>query len=126
MTELLLIGSDQIFRQALAVVVGHQLPECRVRAQVSTATQALELLGRALPVDVAIVDLEPRVGDAVELVRQLVRQRPGVAVLALTTATTAELALQLRVAGAVLVVDKSASLDTVLDCVQRPRSSDAA
>ena len=124
MSDLLLVGSDHIFRQALAVVVGHQLPDCRISGQASTCAQALELLGQELPVDLALVDLDGHVGDAVELVRQIVEQRPGAAVLALTA--TPELTFQLRVAGAAQVVVKNASLDAILEGVHRLRSSDAA
>jgi DNA-binding NarL/FixJ family response regulator len=121
MSDVLLVGSNHVFRQALAIIIDHHLSGCRIRGQVSTCTLARKFLREDRDVDVAIIDVDERLGDPIDVVSQLVRDRPGLAALALLDAPQEEVVSQLCQAGVALVLDKSASLEVVLEGIRQLR-----
>jgi DNA-binding NarL/FixJ family response regulator len=116
--RILLVDAHNIFRQALAVVVGQE-PDLEVVAQAGSLAEARRVL-RAC--DVAVVDLLIPDGDGAELVQELRSQSTfRCAVLVLITESLAgeEDYIRARAEGADEVLSKAASLQEIIDALKR-------
>jgi two-component system, NarL family, response regulator DesR len=120
MKRLLLVGAHNVFRQALAVVVGQE-PDLEVAAQAGSLAEARQV-SRAC--DVAVVDLPMPDGDGAQSVGELRRSQstpPRCTVVVLTEKSLAgeEDHLRARAAGVEEVLSKAASLQELIGALKR-------
>jgi DNA-binding NarL/FixJ family response regulator len=112
---MLVVDDHDAFRQALSMVLERE-EGLTVVGQAGSLAEARAMLDG---VDVAIVDLELRDGDGLDLVPDLHRASPQAAVLVLTGSDdqpTRARAVELGAAG---VLHKSAHLEEIMDAVRR-------
>ena len=103
MIRVLLVEDHAAFRQALAFLLGGE-PDMEVVAQAGSLAEAREAIDRAL--DVAVIDLGLPDGNGGELIGELRRASPGVAVLVLSAAVGSGRLEDVRTAGADAVLAK--------------------
>lgn len=115
--RVLLVEDHAAFRQALGVVLDAQ-PDLETAAQAASLTEGRQRL-RASPVDVAVVDLDLPDGDGTELVGELIKAKPRVAVLALADRLDLERRALAGWAGAEEVLAKGAGLSEILAAIRR-------
>jgi DNA-binding NarL/FixJ family response regulator len=117
MKRLLLVGAHNVFRQALAVVVGQE-PDLEVAAQAGSLAEARRV-SRAC--DVAVVDLPMPDGDGAQFVWELRRSQstPRCTVVVLTESLAGEDHLRARAAGVEGVLSKAASLQELIGALKR-------
>ncbi|WP_428938719.1 response regulator transcription factor [Fontivita pretiosa] len=93
----LLVDDHPIVRQGLAQLI-NAAGDLSVCGEASTASEALDLLNRTNP-DVVIVDISLTDRNGVELIKDIVAQRPGLPCLALSMYDEAMYALRVLRAG---------------------------
>jgi len=103
MIRVLLVEDHVAFRQALAFLLGGE-PDMEVVAQAGSLAEAREAIDRAL--DVAVIDLGLPDGNGGELIGELRRASPGVAVLVLSAAVGSGRLEDVRTAGVDAVLAK--------------------
>jgi DNA-binding NarL/FixJ family response regulator len=124
-------------RVRVIVVDDHQIVRAGVRSalaadarftaldQAASGAEALRCVHERPP-DLALVDLRLPDMSGEELVRALVRERPGLDVIVLTTYLSETLVRGALDAGAVAYVTKAAGLDALMDAVDRVVAGRAA
>ncbi|QHT55357.1 response regulator transcription factor [Cellulomonas sp. H30R-01] len=78
-----LVDDHPVFRIGMAALLD-SLPGIRVTGQAASAAEARTLLGGSVEADVVLMDLDLGDGSGVDLTRDLLRDRPGLAVLVVT------------------------------------------
>ena len=120
MKRIVLIGAHNLFREALAVVLGHE-PDLEVMAQAGSLAEARGVL-RACDMAVVMDFRMPAGGDAAQFVSDLrSRSTPRCEVLALTDSLAGE-DHDVRAgaaAGADEVLPTAASLHQIIDVLKR-------
>jgi DNA-binding NarL/FixJ family response regulator len=116
MIRILLVEDQAIFRNAFALLLGHE-PDLEVVAQAGSLAEAREVLDGRF--DVAVVDLSLPDGDGRELIGELRRSSPDVSVLVLSAIIMAEDFDDARRAGADAVLTKVEGPLTILEEVRR-------
>jgi two-component system response regulator DevR len=117
MKRILLIGAHNLFREALAVVLGQE-PDLEVMAQAGSLAEARGVL-RACDMAV-VIDLRMPDGDAAQFVSDLSsRSTPRCEVLALTDSLAGEDHVRAGAAGADEVLPTAASLHQIIDVLKR-------
>ena len=112
MKRILLVEDQSIYRNTLALLLGHE-PDMEVVAQAGSLAEAKEVLeGRF---DVAVVDLGLPDGDGRELIDELRRTNPGVSVLVLSAIIMAEDFEEVRRSGADAVLTKVEGPLTIIE-----------
>ncbi len=96
--RLVLVDGHRIFRQALRVLFSAD-SEFEVVGEAGQAGEALELIGTLQP-EVVVCDLHLSSGSGVELIEQIHRRFPNVAILVLTAVRARDVAAAVRRAGA--------------------------
>ncbi|MDC7121554.1 response regulator transcription factor [Cellulomonas fimi] len=81
--RVVLVDDHPVFRIGMAALLD-SLPGIEVTAQAATAAEARALFGGAVEADVVLMDLDLGDGSGVDLTRDLLRDRPGLAVLVVT------------------------------------------
>ncbi len=113
MTRVVFIDDHTTFRQALALLVDHQL-ELTVVGQAGTVAEGQRMLPEG---DLAVIDLALPDGSGVELVRHLQRVQPASRILALAPPSDAEATAAARMAGADQVLSKAVGLGEIMQTV---------
>jgi DNA-binding NarL/FixJ family response regulator len=116
MIRILLVEDHAIFRNTLALLLGHE-PDMEVVAQAGSLAEAREALDRCF--DVAVLDLGLPDGDGSELLGELRRSNPGVSVLVLSSIIIAEDFEDVRKAGADVIFNKVENALTIVEEVRR-------
>jgi DNA-binding NarL/FixJ family response regulator len=114
--RVMLVEDHLSFRQALAFLLSHE-PDLEVVAQAGSLAQARKMLDT--PLDVAILDLALPDGDGRDLIGELRRTNPGISVVVLSATIEARHHEEVVKAGADAVLDKVASLPTIVEEVRR-------
>ncbi len=100
MKRVLIVDDHDLFRQVLAVVLGHHT-DLRESVQVESLAEARRVWGGLNgEVDLAIVDLDMPDGDGTELIKELRAAQPDLPVLAFTVGRSVELRARALQAGA--------------------------
>lgn len=81
--RVVLVDDHPVFRIGMAALLD-SLPGIRVTGQVASAAEARTLFAGPVEVDVVLMDLDLGDGSGVDLTRDLLRARPGLAVLVVT------------------------------------------
>ncbi|GCE76899.1 response regulator [Cellulomonas biazotea] len=81
--HVVLVDDHPVFRIGMAALLD-SLPGIRVTGQAASAAQARDLLSGPVEVDVVLMDLDLGDGSGIDLTRDVVRERPGTAVLVVT------------------------------------------
>ncbi len=116
--KVMLVEDHAAFRQALAFLLLDD-PEIDVVAQAGSLAQAREALLDAGRLDVAVLELVLPDGDGGELIGELRRSNPGVAVVVLSAAMGPGDLDEVVRAGADAVLDKIEALPTIAHEVRR-------
>lgn len=114
--RLLLLEDHAIFRQTLALTLGHE-PDLAIVAQAGTVAEARTCLG--MEIDVAVTDLDLPDGDGADFIRDLRRVHPRAQALVLTASAGRRDLARAVAAGAAGVFHKSAPLADVVSAVRR-------
>jgi DNA-binding NarL/FixJ family response regulator len=114
--RVMLVEDHAAFRQALAALLSHE-PDLEVVAQAGSLAQARKMLDT--PLDVAILDLALPDGDGSDLIGELRQKNPGISVVVLSATIEAGHHEEVVKAGADAVLDKVASLSTIVEEVRR-------
>jgi two-component system response regulator DesR len=122
--RVMLVEDNDIFRELLAFVLGHE-PDFEVVAKTSSLAEARETLEGCLDerLDVAVVDLSLPDGDGTELIDELRRSNPGISVVVLSATIGAGKISEVRKAGADTVLDKVRSYSTIAEELRRLTSA---
>lgn len=98
--KILVVDDDQVLRDGLAALIGFD--SSLGETAVTTARDGQEALVRCIadPPDLVVMDIRMPRMDGVEATRRIVREHPGIKVLALTTFTTQEYVAPMLAAGA--------------------------
>src|ERR671920_1980952 len=110
--RVMLVEDHLSFRQALAFLVSHE-PDLEVVAQAGSLAQARKMLDT--PLDVAILDLALPDRDGRDLIGELRRTNPGISVVVLSATIEAGHHEDVLKAGAEALLDKVASLPTLVE-----------
>ena len=113
---MMLVEDHLSFRQALTFLLSHE-PDLEVVAQAGSLAQARKMLDT--PLDVAILDLALPNGDGRDLIGELRQTNPGILVVVLSATIEAGHHEEVVKAGADAVLDKVASMPTILEEVRR-------
>jgi DNA-binding NarL/FixJ family response regulator len=116
MVRVLVVEDNDVFRDALEVVLG-LTPDLEVAAAAADAASALEACAAGCP-DVALVDYRLPDRDGVELTRELRARCPAARVLALTAAADAPEVAALLDAGAVACLGKDLALGEIVASIR--------
>jgi DNA-binding NarL/FixJ family response regulator len=116
MIRILLVEDHAIFRNALALLLGHE-PDMKVVAQAGSLAEAREALDRCF--DVAVLDLGLPDGDGRELIGELRRSSPDVSVLVLSATIMVGHVDDVRRAGADAILAKVEAHFTIVEEVRR-------
>ena len=81
-SQTLLVDDHPLFRTGLAVVLSSE-PDLQVRAQVSTAEEAIDVVRRE-PIDIAVIDVLMPMTTGISLASQLVEVSPKLKILGLS------------------------------------------
>ncbi|WP_273651563.1 response regulator [Cellulomonas fimi] len=81
--RVVLVDDHPVFRIGMAALLD-SLPGIRIAGQVASAAEARTLFAGPVEVDVVLMDLDLGDGSGVDLTRDLLRARPGLAVLVVT------------------------------------------
>ncbi|NKY39538.1 response regulator [Cellulomonas septica] len=81
--RVVLVDDHPVFRIGMAALLD-SLPGIRVTGQAASAAEARALFGSAVEADVVLMDLDLGDGSGIDLTRDLLRDRPGLAVLVVT------------------------------------------
>jgi DNA-binding NarL/FixJ family response regulator len=114
--RVMLVEDHLSFRQALTFLLSHE-PDLEVVAQAGSLAQARKMLDT--PLDVAILDLALPDGDGRDLIGELRQSNPGILVVVLSATIEAGHHEEVVKAGADAVLDKVASMPTILEEVRR-------
>jgi DNA-binding NarL/FixJ family response regulator len=116
MIRILLVEDYALFRNALALLLGHE-PDLEVVAQAGSLAEAREAFDRHF--DVAVVDLDLPDGDGRELIGELRQSSAGVSVLVLSATIIAGHFDDVRRAGADTVLTKVEVPLTIVEEIRR-------
>ena len=114
--RIMLVEDHLAFREALAFLLTHE-PDLEVVVQAGSLAQARQMLDT--PLNVAVVDLGLPDGDGSELIGELRRTKPGIAVLVLSAAMGPGHLDDAVKARADAVLDKIESIPTIAEEVRR-------
>jgi len=114
--RIMLVEDHLAFREALAFLLTHE-PDLEVVVQAGSLAQARQMLDT--PLNVAVVDLGLPDGDGSELIGELRRTNPGIAVLVLSAAMGPGHLDDAVKARADAVLDKIESIPTIAEEVRR-------
>jgi RNA polymerase sigma factor (sigma-70 family) len=117
MIRVLLVDDHASSRQPLALLLERD-PGITVVAQAGTVAEARRAL-KEIAVDVAVVDLGLPDGDGVDLVKDIRATNPHGQVLVLTAQTDRRQLARAVTAGAAGLLNKAASVDEIIDAIQR-------
>jgi DNA-binding NarL/FixJ family response regulator len=116
MKRILLVEDQSVYRNTLALLLGHE-PDMEVVAQAGSLGEAREVLDGHF--DVAVVDLGLPDGDGRELIGELRQSSPGVSVMVLSAIIMAEDFEEVRRAGADAVLTKVEGPLAIVEEVRR-------
>ncbi|HEY4027028.1 MAG TPA: response regulator transcription factor [Candidatus Dormibacteraeota bacterium] len=118
-----LIADDQtLFRSGLARLLATQ-PGLRIVGEAGNGAEAVRLVERLSP-DVVLMDIRMPEVDGIEATRQIVRSRPGVRVLILTSFHTDAYVLEALRSGASGYVLKDSAVEAIASSIQAVLSSE--
>lgn len=117
MIRVLLVDDHASSRQPLAILLERD-PALTVVGQAGTVAEARHIL-KNVPVDVAVIDLGLPDGDGVDLVKDVSTANPHSRVLVLTAQTDRVHLARAVAAGAAGLLNKAASVDEIIDAVER-------
>ena len=113
---MMLVEDHRSFHQALAFLLSHE-PDLEVVAQAGSLAQARQMLHT--PLDVALLDLALPDGDGSDLIGELRRTNPRISVVVLSATIEAGHHEEILKAGADAVLEKVASMPTIVEEVRR-------
>lgn len=120
--KVMLVEDHLAFRQALALLLGHE-GDLEVVAQAGSLAEARasarEALGGDGQLDVAVIDLVLPDGEGSDLIGELRRSSPGVSVVILSAAMGPGHVDEAAKAGADVVLDKVESIPTIAGEIRR-------
>jgi DNA-binding NarL/FixJ family response regulator len=114
--RVLLVEDNQVFREALELLLGMR-SDMEVVAAVPDGTDAAEAAARVRP-DVVVMDYRLPGLDGVQATRAVREACPSAAVICLTASTTLRERDALTEAGAVACLRKDDGLDAVISAIQ--------
>jgi DNA-binding NarL/FixJ family response regulator len=121
-TRILLVDDHPLVRQGLAQLIDAE-PDLLVCGEAGGVRTALEAI-RAIVPDLAVVDLTLEDGDGLELVKEIVAERPGLPVLVLSMHNESLYAERVLHAGARGYIMKHEAPEKVLDAIRRVLKGD--
>ena len=121
MNRVLLVDDHAAFREPLAFMLDRE-PEFEVVAQAGSLSEARRVLEN---IDLAVVDLSLPDGNGTELVGELRAANPHGMVLILTASAKREAYARAVEAGAAGVLNKSASITSVIEAARRLAAGEA-
>ena len=121
MNRVLLVDDHAAFREPLAFMLDRE-PEFEVVAQAGSLSEARRVLEN---IDLAVVDLSLPDGNGTELVGELQAANPHGMVLILTASAKREAYARAVEAGAAGVLNKSASITSVIEAARRLTAGEA-
>jgi DNA-binding NarL/FixJ family response regulator len=122
--KVLLVDDHPVVREGLAKRINVE-PDLTVCADVKSAAEALEAIGRFQP-DVIVVDLALAQGHGLELIKEVRSQRNGVPILVFTMYDETSYALRALKAGAQGYLTKHESAERLLSALRTALSGEYA
>jgi DNA-binding NarL/FixJ family response regulator len=116
-SRVMLVDDQADFRRLMVTFLNRQ-PDLEVVAQAGSLTEARQLT-ETVSFDVAVLDLGLPDGDGADLIAELRREKPGVAVLILSASLDPASIEKARRAGADEIMDKLSSPNEVLGTIRR-------
>ena len=113
--RLVLVEDNQVFREALELLLGLQ-SDIEVVASVGDGSSAAEVVRMHKP-DVVLMDYRLPGLDGIEATRALRAAYPGIAVVALTASANRDEMRALRAAGAVATLTKDTELEAIVAAI---------
>ena len=113
---MMLVEDHRSFHQALAFLLSHE-PDLEVVAQAGSLAQARQMLDT--PLDVALLNLALPDGHGSDLIGELRRTNPRISVVVLSATIEAGHHEEVLKAGADAVLEKVASMPTIVEEVRR-------
>jgi DNA-binding NarL/FixJ family response regulator len=117
-TRVMLVDDHDSFRQPLAFMLERE-PDLTVVAQAGSLTEARRILECDPKVDIAVVDLNLPDGSGKDFITELVVSNPNAKALVLTAFSERERLAQAIEVGAAGTLNKSSSIDDIVDAVRR-------
>ncbi len=117
MIRVLLVDDHRLIRAGLRRILD-QHREITVVAEAGTGEEALQLMNRLMP-DVVLMDLSMPGRGGLETTRRIVRQHPGVGVIALSVHTDELYPARVLEAGALGYLTKDCEAEEIIAAVQR-------
>jgi DNA-binding NarL/FixJ family response regulator len=115
-TQILLVDDHPLFRTGLALTLANE-PDLEVVADVSTATEAVEVVRRQ-NIDVAVVDVLMPSASGISLASELVEVRPDLKILALSVLDEPSIVAGMLRAGAAGYALKTQPPNEVLEAIR--------
>ena len=120
--RVLIVDDQTLFRSGLARLLSSQ-PGLMVIGEAGNGSEAIRLAERLEP-DVVLMDIRMPEVDGIEATRQILRMRPGVRVLILTTFHTDAYVLDALRSGASGYVLKDSAVEAIASSIQAVMSSE--
>jgi len=120
--RVLIVDDQTLFRSGLARLLSSQ-PGVMVIGEAGNGSEAIRLAERLEP-DVVLMDIRMPEVDGIEATRQILRMRPGVRVLILTTFHTDAYVLDALRSGASGYVLKDSAVEAIASSIQAVMSSE--
>lgn len=115
--RLVLVEDNQVFREALELLLGLQ-QGVEVVASIGNGAEAAAVVHDLRP-DVVLLDYRLPGMNGVEVTREIRALSPGVAVVCLTASVSTREVEELYVAGAFACLTKDTELEQIIDTIER-------